>query len=496
MDGLEARNGAGMSVQAASAPPLGFATKALYGFGSIAYGVKDAAFRTYLLLFYNQVVGIPAAIVSAAIMAALVIDAVIDPIVGQMSDNLRTKLGRRHPFMYGSAIPIALSFLLLFDPPEGLSGVTAFLYIAGVSFLVRTFITFYEIPSSALAPELTQKYDERAVVASYRYFFAYFGGVGMSFAMLYLFLRPTAEQPVGQLNPAGYHLFGVVGAVVILASVLISSMGTHSRIKYLRALPPPAKQSVFATFAQMGQTFAHKDFLSVLAFGICKFTAIGVFAATALYFGTFMFGFAPRQLAVLTLEGMVAALLAMAVAPWAARTFGKRNAAFILSCVAVVFAVMPVSLRLAGVFWENGHPYLLPTIFAMQGVYALCGISSAILVHAMIGDIVDESTLRTGRRAEGLFYAANSLIQKCASGLGVLVAGLVLTAASFPEHARPGQVTPELMATLAYYFIPTLAVLYIGGALFLSFYRIDRASHEANLARLREREAGAASLGD
>src|SRR5438128_12311031 len=77
--------------------------KLFYGSGSIAYGVKDFGFGTLLLLYYNQVVGLPAAEVSFAIFLVLCIDAVVDPMIGQISDNLRTRLGRRHPFMYASA---------------------------------------------------------------------------------------------------------------------------------------------------------------------------------------------------------------------------------------------------------------------------------------------------------------------------------------------------------------------------------------------------------
>ena len=90
-----------------SAPKLGLPTKLLYGSGSVGYGVKDIAFRSFLLLYYNQVVGVRADLVSAAIFVALLFDAISDPIVGQWSDSVRTKLGRRHPFMLASAIPAA-----------------------------------------------------------------------------------------------------------------------------------------------------------------------------------------------------------------------------------------------------------------------------------------------------------------------------------------------------------------------------------------------------
>src|SRR5690349_22901849 len=92
-------------------------TRLFYGFGSIAYGIKDNGFRALLLIYYNQVVGLPANLVALAIMIALVVDSVFDPIIGQISDTWHSKWGRRHPFMYFAAIPSALSFLLLWNPP-------------------------------------------------------------------------------------------------------------------------------------------------------------------------------------------------------------------------------------------------------------------------------------------------------------------------------------------------------------------------------------------
>ena len=97
---------------------LNLSTKIFYGFGSVAFGVKDNGFSYMLLLFYNQVVGLPATLVGLALMIALVWDACIDPLIGQLSDNLRSRWGRRHPFMYAAALPVAISYVALWNPPH------------------------------------------------------------------------------------------------------------------------------------------------------------------------------------------------------------------------------------------------------------------------------------------------------------------------------------------------------------------------------------------
>ena len=100
---------------------LSFRSKFSQGIGSITEGIKNWAFTTFALLYYNQVLGVEAYLVSAALMVSLFFDAVTDPIVGAFSDRLRTRWGRRHPLMLIAAIPLALSMYAVFNPLDGLN---------------------------------------------------------------------------------------------------------------------------------------------------------------------------------------------------------------------------------------------------------------------------------------------------------------------------------------------------------------------------------------
>jgi hypothetical protein len=166
--------------------------------------VKDNGFSYFLAFFYAQVVGLPAQTVGLAIMLALVIDAFIDPIVGQLSDNTRSRWGRRHPWMYAAALPVAISYSLIWNPPTAWSQPAQVAYLVAVAVLIRSFISCYEIPSAALAAELTTEYDERTRLLSYRYLFGWAGGLAMYGLALFVFLTPTEKYAVGQLNPEGY----------------------------------------------------------------------------------------------------------------------------------------------------------------------------------------------------------------------------------------------------------------------------------------------------
>ena len=120
------------------------------------------------MFYYNQVLGLSGTLSGIAIFIAMVADAVTDLLVGAFSDATRSKWGRRHPFMYMTALPFALSFYFLFAPIEGLSETGLFLWLTTFSILTRTFMTFYSVPHLSRGAELSRDYDERTLLSSLR----------------------------------------------------------------------------------------------------------------------------------------------------------------------------------------------------------------------------------------------------------------------------------------------------------------------------------------
>jgi len=468
-------------------------TKLSYGFGSVAFGVKDNGFAFFLLLYYNQVLGLPERWVGFGIMLALVLDAFLDPIIGYLSDNLHSRWGRRHPFMYASALPTAGSFLLLFMPPADWSQGALFGYIVVTSILVRTFIALYEIPSSALGPELSADYDERTAIMAYRYMFAIVGGAVLYIVTLKVFLRPDADHAVGLLNRDGWWRYAVTAAIVMALSILVSAAGTHGRIATFRKPPVRPRRSLATVLGEMRQSLGHGSFLALMAYGVIKFTGTGVVSALALYFATYWWKLSSGQIAFLALDALVGSLLALPLAPRLSRLLGKKRAAIILLAVTVVLGLLPFALRMAGWFPAEGSRLLVPALLTIQTLYWTCGVVSVIMITAMLSDVIDDSAVRTGRRAEGLFFAANSIVQKCVSGLGVFVSGLLLSAVSFPKGASPATIDPQVVTRLVLVYAPTLVVLYGVGMACLLGYRITRARHDENVRLLAERDAGAAA---
>ena len=213
---------------------IDFSTKLFYGFGAVANGAKANGFNYLLLFYYSQVIGLRADLVSLGILIALIFDAVSDPLIGYLSDNFRSRWGRRHPFMYAAGIPVAVAYYFLWAPPTLDEG-DLFLYFVVMSVVIRTLITFYEIPATALVAELTPDYDQRTELMSFRYFFAWWGGLTMA-VLNYLVFLP--EEKGGLEYVEGWQNYGLTASIIIFLSIYISTVGTHRHIPYLRQPPP------------------------------------------------------------------------------------------------------------------------------------------------------------------------------------------------------------------------------------------------------------------
>ncbi len=465
---------------------LARSTRVYYGIGSVAYGVKDNGFGYFLLIYYNQVLGLPASWASQAIFIALLLDACTDPIVGNISDRLHSRFGRRHPFMYAAAIPVALSFYALWNPPA-LTPEELFQFLLINAVLVRTFITFYEVPSTALAPELSPDYDERTRLASARHFFGWVGGIGIAVLMYSVLMVETPEYEKAQLNPAAYEVYGVIGGLLMFAAILTSAFGTHRHIPDLMKPPPRRRASLSATLREGRETLNNRSFFSIFGFGIFVAMAGGLNGAMNIYLYTFFWEFEADQIGIVVVSGLASAAIALVLAPRAAAYMGKKRAAIRLSLCAALFAPTPYLARFAGFMPENGSLELLGVMLAYNVIEVAFIITSTTLVSAMMADVVEESELVTGRRSEGIFFAARSFISKSLTGLGVILATGLLDAIEFPIGAKPGEIDPQVIRNLGLGYFPMIVVLYLSAIACLAFYSISRAQHLANVAALEER---------
>ncbi len=471
-------------------------TKVAYGLGAVPYGVKGNGFSYFLLLFYSQALEVPKTQVGLAIFITFLCDALSDPIVGYLSDKTKTRWGRRHPYMYAAAAPVAIAYWFLWNPPVGASHETLFWYLLACAIAVRLLITFYEVPSSALVAEFTSDYDQRSVFLSYRNLFVWIGGVAVAVITLGVLLD-SAETGSGYTDVNGFRAYGVMASVIIFASILISAMGTHRAIPYLRKTDAlPAGMGLSGVFREVYETLSNRSFGALFAASFFAYVASGVSAALTFYIYGYFWGFSTGQASAITSSVVGSALIAFTLAPYATRRFGKKRAALGVGLAAFSVAPAPIILRLFGLMPQNGDPILFPVIFCVVLLDVALIITVQILIQSMIADLVEDAEIRTQRRSEGLFFASITFTRKAVEGGGILLAAALLAFIGFPEGAAPADVPAEAIFQLGAFYAPTLFALWMTMLACLAFYRIDRSTHDANVKELAAREAVSRSGAD
>ncbi|HZZ90208.1 MAG TPA: MFS transporter [Caulobacteraceae bacterium] len=464
---------------------MSLAVRALYASSGVATNVIQRGLSTFLLLFYNQVIGLPPKMVATAIMITLMVDAVSGPVIGQFSDSQRSRFGRRHPLMYASAIPAALAFYLLWNPPAFHSQGAIYLYLIGTLLAVRFFETCFELPASSLLPELTRDYNQRTSIIALRTLIGAVSGAVVTMLAYQVFLKEAPNGSGGVLARAGYSSFALTSAILIFVFILASTIGTHGRIAFLKVVPKRRIRLAEAA-REIGSTLNNRSFIALTAAGTFCFIALGARGGLEIYFNIYYWGLRQSQLAILTGGIVAASLLGALIAPYFARRFGKRNAAIGILVASVLTSTAPVALRLVNLMPANGTDLLFALLLVDMMVYNTISTIIGVIVASMLADVVEDAEVKTGRRSEGLLLSAENMFWKMVSGVGVFVSGLMLALTAFPAHAERGGVAPETLRSLALVYVPSMVAIYALTIACIWFYRIDRTSHEANLARLAE----------
>jgi GPH family glycoside/pentoside/hexuronide:cation symporter len=444
----------------AAQPKLGFVTQFTYGLGSLSMGVGATIMSAGLLqLYFNQVLGLPAIWVGAAIMASIVVDAVIDPLIGRYSDGLKGVFGRRHTLMYASAIPSALAFWVVWHMPPGLSQPMMLGFMVLSLLVARIAISFYEIPSIALAPELATYTHDRTTLLAWRWFFVIVGAFGFALVVYRVFLAQDAGNPSGMLNAARYGDAGTVAAVVIGITILISTVATHHRIKHLHVPRKAERKSVREVLAECRNALADRQMLLILGAGTLMSLAQGTNDGLSSYEFLHFWGMKPQTLGIIVGAAGLAAFIALPVARPLSERLGKRRAMVTVFLIFLAATAMPPALKFAGLLPTADSPFLLPILAGFFLVAIAGGLTGAIITGSMLTDAMDTVAARTGLRAEGMTFGVFGVLTKWATGGGAFVAGAIVSVVGFPVRAIPGTVDPAIVNTLVILHIPLIVVL-------------------------------------
>ncbi len=466
------------------AGPLPMRLKLIQGFGAVAFGVKDNGFSFFLLIFYNQVLGMDAGLVSLALLIALLVDAVVDPILGNLSDRTYTKWGRRLPWLYAAPIPLAFAWIIMWSPPSGEA--PSFAGLVGIAIAVRVLLSACEVPSVSLVPEITADYDERTTLFRYRALGGWIGGLGMM-VLAYTVFMPGPE---GMLQREGYYAFGVFGAILMAVSVIGSAAGQHQLVARLPDVKPPPF-TIKGAFAEIREAFSERAFLIFAVGGLAAYVHQGLNFSITNYMNLFVLQLTRAQLMFFPVVLLGAVVFMFVTIGPLHRRIGKAKSAGLGMILGTVLGMVPYASLLAGVWPVPGSTASAALFFCFAMIATGLGIISLVSATSMIAEIVEAFEERTGRRAEGSFYSGNWLVQKCATGAGIFLAGQIIGFSQLATDSAPGSVPQPVLTSLVLAYAGSMLVLAVISAWWLARFPISREEHEARVSRLAERRISA-----
>jgi glycoside/pentoside/hexuronide:cation symporter, GPH family len=459
-----------MSAKTAASLPaqgrLSLRTKLLFSTGDLSTSIPLAILMFFQLYFLTDVAGLRPDYAGWAIGASRLWDALNDPLFGLLSDRIRTRWGRRRALLLFGAVPLGLTFMLMWVVPA-LDQVWLAVYYAMTFILFDTAFTVVHVGYNALTPEMTSDYDERSSLNGYRMVFSISGTLGA------IILATVLGWSISDTRLL-YLILGVgLGIISIIPPLVVFSI---TRERPADELPPslPLGQA-------LRQTLGNQPFRMVMGLYLLSWTTASILAAVLVYFANYYLRI-PDQANYFVLVAQGSAILFIPVVVRLSQRLDKRRA-FMLGSLTWVVVLLGISAIRAD---QVGLAYLLA---ALAGF----GIATAYVVPwSMVPDVVEYDQVRSGQRREGSYYAFASFFQKLATGIALWGMGqaLALTGYITPPLSGPLPAQPEAAVNAIRVFTgPIPAVLLFFAVLFAWKYPITRESHRATLQELAEREA-------
>ncbi len=451
-----------------------------YSIGAIPNGIKTDTFTFFLLFFYSNIIGLNPGLAGLAIFIALCVDAVTDPLMGTISDRTKSFLGRRHPYMFISFIPISIGYIFLFAPRQewDMSQNDLFIWMTLFTIITRIGMTLFDIPHRALGGEITKNYEDRTLLMSWREMISWVAGLSNAFLAYGLFFTSTTEYPQGQLNPDAWLPFALTGAFVMAITVLYSTFTTKNDIISLSKWS--GSVSIKDIFSELKIAVGNSSFLVFFFGNLFLSLSWGLANTLTLFVNTYFWEFEATQIQYFIPIYLVSTLFAFYLAPRMVKIFDKRNV--VLLSIGLVGLLSPAAFIFfnLGLTPDKGTTQLVFFIGFILFFLITFNIVGIMVRDSMVGDIADEVELYSGKRQEGILFATVGFMQKLNAGLGSFFAGQVLNFINFDRLNH----TAEQAYTLAFIQGPITAILMIIPLVIFFRYRLSERKHKEVLKKL------------
>ncbi|HEU0293219.1 MAG TPA: glycoside-pentoside-hexuronide (GPH):cation symporter [Anaerolineales bacterium] len=457
----------------------------------LIYGTGDwstASFGTLRQLFYaiflTDVVGLEPRLASFVALVGILWDAINDPIVGTLTDRVRTRWGRRRPFLLFFAIPYGASFLLFWWAPPIENQVLLAIVVCIAFILADSLQTLVYVPFISLLPEIAPEYDGRTELTGFRMFFNLLSSLVTAVAapaIVDSILASGGTQQQGYMLIAA--LFGGMAALPFLLIFAAIRERTRSADEQKREQETPFMEAVRTAWSNI-------PFRVATALYMLNWITFDLVGLSLPFFLTYWVarGNLLEKALGLPIESAVFALLlitSLVVLPfwiWLSHRLSKRNAyifgmAFWAVVQLLIFSIQPGQIN-----------YVL-----VLAVLAGISVSSAhVLPDAMFPDVIEWDELRTGRRQEGIYYGVMNFVRKTTGALAIFIALQVLGWFGYqtpPEGATSFQQSATTLGAIRFLIGPLGAALLFSAITMAFFYPLTRERH-ARIRSLLARKKG------
>ena len=417
-------------------------------------------FATYLMKFSTDVLLIAPAVMGVLLAASRMWDAVSDPVVGYLSDNTRSTIGRRRVWLYVAAIPMGMGMVMMWSPPLSLAGWLLVFWMAFALFLYETASTAFYVPHGALGVELTPNYHERTRLFGYTHMIS---AIGLIIGLGFLQFMNMAEDK----RAMAFYL-SLIAGITVASLIIISTRHLPERTDYQGR----GGANVFNSFADVFRN-PHARLL-LLMYAIETFGASSI-ALLVPYLVEYVI---PMQ------TYMVLLLVTFVVPQFAFTPFfiklskkvGKKNLWFGAMLVAASQFILAFFLITPGEF-----SYL---IWFGTFIFGMCSGAGAVVAPSIKADIIDFDEYQTGERKEGAYLAVWNLIRKAAGSIVALLTGLVLQLTGFvPNVVQSYEIQLWILGLFS--LLPGLC--YLAGAIIWYRFSFNETEHAAVREALESR---------
>jgi GPH family glycoside/pentoside/hexuronide:cation symporter len=461
---------------------LSLGTKLAYGAGDLGPAIAANVEVFFGLYFFTNVAGISAGLAGSILTISKIWDAVNDPMVGVLSDRTQSRWGRRLPWILYGAIPFGITFFLRwivphFSDDRSINNWALFGYYVIIGVFLNTFYTVVNLPYTALTPELTQDYNERTNLNSFRFSFS-IGGSILSLILAQIIFAQL-KIPVTQQ----YLVLAGICTVISVLALFWCVWGVRNRaLNYEAQREETEASESIPILEQLRIAFSNRPFVIVAGIYLCSWLGVQVTASILPYFvvNRMQLPEADFPLVAIAVQGTALVMLFV----WRALSdrVGKK-AVYFMGMILWIIAQ-------AGLYFlKPGQVGLMYFLAILAGF----GVSTAYLIPwSMMPDVIELDELNTGQRREGIFYAFMVFLQKVGLALGLFLVGQALEFSGFVERL-PGEPIPpqpeSAVSAIRVAIGPLPTVALICGLILAYFYPITREVHDEILLKLQERKS-------